>query len=126
MSNRYQNETPGPWEIDENGRRFRRVGHGCIEYPMQITTSYGTFDADNMPTPAKEVEPPHPKSWGKCPFASKCTSQCALYGETGCALVTGEGSITGKRCPFGDQHSIFMCAKDCALWTLCNRKENER
>lgn len=126
MSNRYQNEPPGPWEIDENGRRFRRVGHGCIEYPMQITTSYGTFDADNMPAPPKEIEPPHPKSWGKCPFVSKCTSQCALYGETGCALVTGEGANTGKHCPFGDRQNIFSCTKDCALWALCNRKENEQ
>lgn len=68
MSNRYQNEPPGPWEIDENGRRFRRVGHGCIEYPMQITTSYGTFDADNMPAPPKRSNRPTPKAGANAPL----------------------------------------------------------
>ena len=126
MSDRYQNEPPGPWEIDENGRRFRRVGPGCIEYPMQITTSYGTFDVDNLPAPPKEIEPPRHKSWGACPFVSKCTPLCALYGETGCGLVTGEGSTTGKRCPIGDKQTLFVCKEGCALWSLCNHRKEKK
>ena len=43
---------PGPWEVDENGKRFRRVGPGCIEYPMTITTTYGEFEVDKLLIPS--------------------------------------------------------------------------
>ena len=46
---------PGPWEVDENGKRFRRVGPGCIEYPMTITTTYGEFEVDKVPPPPEEI-----------------------------------------------------------------------
>ena len=80
---------PGPWEVDERGRHFRRIGKGHIEYMPTITTTYGEFEIDSVPPPPKVVEPPRPKSWGDCPFISKCTPLCALYCETGCGLVTG-------------------------------------
>lgn len=127
MSNRYQNEPPGPWEIDENGRRFRRVGHGCIEYPMQITTSYGTFDADNMPAPPKEIEPPRPKSWGKCPFVSNGDSQTRMALNVLCSEIGNGKNKTmrafddlcqmSKYCSgraggrYSDNHAINMAEK---------------
>lgn len=118
-----QKVEPGPWEIDEHGRRFRRIGNGNIEYMTTITTTYGEFEIDSVPPPPKIVETERPKSWGECPFLSRCTTQCALYGERGCGLVTGEATTTGKRCPFADKHNIFSCTEKCALWELCNRKE---
>lgn len=118
------NYEPGPWELDEQGRRFRHIGPGCIEYPMTVVTSYGEFEAGNVPTPKIRTEE-KPKTWGNCPFNSKCTQKCARYGEHGCGLVTGEAPSIGGRCPFGSKQTPFMCSEKCALWNLCNRKENK-
>ena len=115
----------GSWEVDEHGRRFRRIGPGAIERPMTITTTYGEFEVDRVPPAPKETEPALPKSWGNCPFNSKCSTQCAKYTESGCGIVTGEGPTVGRRCPFGDKVNSTRCSEDCALWTMCNsRKEN--
>lgn len=39
---RYQEDmTPIEWEIDEHGKRFRRIGKGCIEYAPTITLAGG-------------------------------------------------------------------------------------
>ena len=96
------NIEPGSWERDELGRKFRRV-----------------------PPPPKIVEEKRPKTWGDCPFRSKCTTQCARYTESGCGIVTGAPPVTGQRCPFADKHFFTTCKETCALWTLCNsRKEN--
>lgn len=112
----------GELEVDEQGRHFRRVGNS-IEYAPTITTTYGEFEMGSVPPPPKIVEAERPKTWGECPFLSRCTAQCALYGERGCGLVTGEATTTGKRCPFADKHHIFSCTEKCALWKFCNRKE---
>lgn len=112
----------GEWEVDEQGRHFRRVGNS-IEYAPTITTSYGEFEIGFVPQPPKVVEGKRPQTRGDCPFLSRCTAQCALYGERGCGLVTGEATTTGKRCPFADKHHIFSCTEKCALWKFCNRKE---
>ena len=100
---------PGPWEVDENGKRFRRVGPGCIEYPMTITTTYGEFEVDKVPPPPEDKEPPRPKR----------------YTDKGCGIVTGEGPTPGRRCPFGNKVNPTTCKDACAFWELCNnRKEN--
>lgn len=111
----------GEWEIDERGKRFRRVG-SCIEYAPTIVTSYGEFEVGSVPPPPKEIEVNQPKSWGFCPLLSKCSPQCAMHGETGCAIVTGDIPNAGKRCPFSDKRDIFICNEKCALWKMCNRK----
>lgn len=118
------NIEPGSWERDELGRKFRRVGNS-IEYAPTITTTYGEFEVGHVPPPPKIVEEKRPKTWGDCPFRSKCTTQCARYGEHGCGLVTGEAPSIGGRCPFGSKQTPFMCSEKCALWNLCNRKENK-
>lgn len=118
------NYEPGPWELDEQGRRFRHIGLGCIEYPMTVVTSYGEFEAGNVPTPKIRTEE-KPKTWGNCPFNSKCSPNCARFTADGCGLVNGEGPTVGRRCPFGDKVNPTRCGEDCALWTMCNsRKEN--
>ncbi len=115
---------PGEWEVDERGKRFRRVGNS-IEYAPTITTTYGEFEVGHVPQPPKIVEAKRPQTWGDCPFRSKCTTQCARYTESGCGIVTGAPPVTGQRCPFADKHFFTTCKETCALWTLCNsRKEN--
>ncbi len=118
------NIEPGSWERDELGRKFRRVGNS-IEYAPTITTTYGEFEVGHVPPPPKIVEEKRPKTWGDCPFRSKCTTQCARYTESGCGIVTGEAPSIGGRCPFGSKQTPFMCSEKCALWNLCNRKENK-
>lgn len=115
---------PGLWERDEMGRKFRRVAPGCIEYAPTVTTSYGTFEVGNMPVLKAAREPERPKTWGQCPFRNSCTEQCARYTESGCGIVTGVPPAVGKRCPFGDARNLLACTEKCALWALCNRKEN--
>jgi len=115
---------PEHWEIDEHGRKFRRVGRAAIEYAPTITTSYGEFEVGNAPPVQKITEDNRPKP-GDCPLLSKCTQKCARYGEHGCGLVTGEAPSIGGRCPFGSKQTPFMCSEKCALWNLCNRKENK-
>lgn len=111
----------GEWEVDEHGRRFRCVGT-AIEYPPTITTTYGEFEMGSVPPPPKIVEAERPKTWGECPFLSRCTTQCARYTESGCGLVTGAAPATGKRCPFSDSHSPVICTENCALWALCSKE----
>ena len=125
MTNRQQDNQPGPWERDELGRKFRRVGN-TIEYAPTITTSYGIFPMGEVPKP-REVKEKKPKEWGKCPFNSRCTQHCARYTDKGCGIVTGEGPAPGRRCPFGNKTNPTTCKETCAFWTLCSRKEaNER
>lgn len=117
MTNRQQDNQPGPWERDELGRKFRRVGN-TIEYAPTITTSYGIFPMGEVPKP-REVKEKKPKEWGDCPFNSKCTPNCARYTEDGCSLVTGAAPTIGRRCPFGDKVNPTKCSEKCALWTMC-------
>ena len=114
------NIEPGSWERDELGRKFRRVGNS-IEYAPTITTSYGIFPMGEVPEP-KATEAKKPKTWGDCPFRSKCTTQCARYTESGCGLVTGAAPATGKRCPFCGAHNPLICSEKCALWALCSKE----
>lgn len=108
------NIEPGSWERDELGRKFRRVGNS-IEYAPTITTTYGEFEVGHVPPPPKIVEEKRPKTWGDCPFRSKCTTQCARYTESGCGIVTGAPPVTGQR---KQQHSTWKHAlKNCGtLW----------
>ena len=112
---------PGEWEVDERGKHFRRVGNS-IEYAPTITTTYGEFEVGHVPQPPKVVEGKRPKTWGDCPFRSKCTTQCARYTESGCGLVTGAAPATGKRCPFCGAHNPLICSEKCALWALCSKE----
>ena len=112
---------PGEWEVDERGRHFRRVGNS-IEYAPTIQMSYGEFEIGNIPPPPKDIETPKPKTWGECPFRSKCTTQCARYTETGCGFVTGAAPAIGQRCPFCDAHNPLICSEKCALWSLCSKE----
>lgn len=115
---------PGPWEVDKRGKHFRRVGT-MIEYMPEITTTYGTFEAEFVPPPPKKIEEPHKKTV-LCPFNSTCSAQCAMHSESGCGIATGDPPTIGRRCPFGSKHNIFTCREDCALWKFCNKGEKTK
>lgn len=112
---------PGEWEVDERGRHFRRVGNS-IEYAPTITTTYGEFEVGSVPTSKNIITAERPKPPKDCPFLSKCTTKCARYTESGCGLVTGAATATGKRCPFCDAHNPLICSEKCALWALCSKE----
>ena len=90
-------------EIDENGRRFRRVGEHCKEYaPVLIV---------HEPAPAEPI----PQKLKACPFQSGLYPQCK---EDDCAFFKGgkckPGTATaGKRCPLP---AHLTCGNTCTMY----------
>lgn len=105
-------------EIDENGRRFRRVGEYCREYaPVLIV---------HEPAPAE----PMPHKLKACPFSSGLYSECkagdcAFFKGGECAPGTAQA---GKRCPLP---AHLTCGDACAMYKngrctlFCSRKETK-
>lgn len=121
-----KNAKPGPWEVDDLGRRFRRIGPGMVEYATKVTTTFGTFDQDELDGMERlektSFESVKEETTQYCPFStaidSKCREDCARHGMTGCGFVTGEPSHVGSLCPLPGR---MACRNDCALWKLCNK-----
>lgn len=112
------------WQVDERGRRFRRIG-ACIEYEPDVVSTFGNFPKsvyDRIEKPKPAIPEPKREHRKRCPFSklSLCADGCARYGVKGCGFVTGEPPKEGKVCPFPGR---LTCGKDCALWAMCNRKE---
>ena len=138
---RYEDENPGEWEVDENGKRFRRVGK-AIEYEMMISVAGGIeipeSELEEYNRRQKEAEEkrkaaameelknrPEPKS---CPFSSgnynTCKREgCPLFLKGKCAIAiladahgteqTDQTEQTqAAKCPF----SIYGRCKGCALF----------
>lgn len=138
---RYEDENPGEWEVDENGKRFRRVGK-AIEYEMMISVAGGIeipeSELEEYNRRQKEAEEkrkaaameelknrPEPKS---CPFSSgnynTCKREgCPLFLKGKCAIAiladahgteqTDQAEQTqATKCPF----SIYGRCKGCALF----------
>ncbi len=116
----YQQSSPGEWEVDGNGKRFRFDGR-CIEYEPTVITTCGTItqrQLDDLNARKKEKQkpvykPPEPSK--TCPLKSgmyaNCDKEaCAWYTATGCAQ-TCPHPATGKKCPY--KHTA--CTYDCAL-----------
>lgn len=122
----------GEWQIDEQGRRFRRIGKYGKEFAPQLLTTFGMLDADiaasvlaaerqGQKTTAQEPEKPK----YTCPFRSgmktDCTGeQCALYASDGCSLAAlGDNATTndtaGKSCPLNGFKSV--CRSSCVLYS---------
>ena len=120
--------TVGDWQVDETGRRYRKVGD-CIEYAMQITTTHGTMYADELQNLNKHLQeqpapvPEKPKTIDKlCPLKAfkggmnvKCDVNCTFYNGTGCRFGGADPErITdtkNKNCPF-----VGKCSDGCALY----------
>lgn len=124
---------PGAWETDKNGRRFRKIGNGCIEYERVITIDgvdvpeselaeyhQRRKEAERKRKEAEQTRPEPPKAQN-CPFAdgmqTTCTrDKCALYCN-GCAIpqlinAPARKSTDGLQCPFNKR----ACRTDCALY----------
>ena len=128
------------WEIDEQGRRFRRIGN-AIEYEMVIHTNgievpqseLSAFHERQKAADAKRKEEAERRAAEEakkpkysCPFSSGMNSacrreECPLYIADRCSIATIadglgveiEAKTTNKkqRCPF----SIYSRCESCAL-----------
>lgn len=107
-------------EIDEYGRRFRRVGEHCKEYaPVLIV---------HEPAPAE----PMPQKLKACPFQSglypRCTEDCSFYENGKCKPGTAQAA---KRCPLpahltcGDTCAMYENGR-CGLFRSRKERKNER
>lgn len=104
-------------EIDENGRRFRRVGEYCKEYaPVLIVHELA---------PAE----PMPQELKACPFQSglypRCNPLCSFFANGKCK----PGMATaGNACPMP---AHLTCGDACAMYKngrctlFCSRKETK-
>lgn len=118
---------PGGWEVDEHGRRFRRMGN-CIEYAMTVQTMAGEVYFDDldehnrrMKEQAEERRQAEIKALQagiterNCPFKMgrnlikiSCEKSCTFYMDTSCAFANmntrgikdtkGTGCIIAGRC----------------------------
>ena len=130
---------PGEWEVDEHGKRFRRVGN-IIEYEMMISVAGGIeipeSELGEYHRRQKEAEEkrkaaameelknrPEPKS---CPFSDGCNNTCKREGcniflKGKCSIATiadasgveiEEAPAKNSKCPF----SIYGRCQGCALY----------
>ena len=130
---------PGEWEVDEHGKRFRRVGN-IIEYEMMISVAGGIeipeSELGEYHRRQKEAEEkrkaaameelknrPEPKS---CPFSDGCNNTCKregcpLFLKGKCSIATiadasgveiEEAPAQNSKCPF----SIYGRCQGCALF----------
>ena len=138
---RYEEENTGEWERDSMGRKFRRVGKGCIEYAPTITLAGGVEiyedELEDFHKRQKEAEErrkaaaeeawrnrPEPKS---CPFIDGCTTTCRreackIFFRGKCSLATLADStgVTIEEAPANDKRkcpfSIYGKCEGCALY----------
>lgn len=126
--------TPGEWQVDKFGRRFRKVGN-IIEYEMELVTSNGTFPSSQASEIGSRMREERQKQIENemrkaskplfCPikalknsYGSMCDREvCAFYTGESCGLkggATAPGDTQGKKCPF----SSIKCRTDCVIY--CN------
>ena len=115
------NNNAGGWEVDKHGKRFRKVGN-IIEYEMEYTFPRIKKDPEKDAQALMEANEKYKRlHTGKgCPFKdglnTECLTECALYGNTACALAMKETppdkGTSGKKCPIYKRD----CNEDCALY----------
>ncbi len=97
-----------------NGRRYRDLGGGCIEYQPDIIRAHG------KPEPEPKKPEPEPK---RCPFRSiandRCQrEQCAFWLESACRLANLDHkpahNTEGLKCPINRERR--PCDAKCALY----------
>lgn len=124
---------PGEWQTDETGRRFRKLGEGCIEYEPTITVDGIEIPQSELAAyherrraaeqAAKEAAAKTPATPPRknCPFRESMQTdckreQCALFDGNGCTLarLTAAKETEGLQCPFSKYN--YKCRTDCALY----------
>lgn len=97
--------------VDEQGRRYRKVGEHCREYMPELVTAAGTFPPGTI---VQKVEREKPRPQRKdCPFAhglnTECRDDCAFFEGTGC----NRGIVkSGKICPLTRR----ACNDNCMMF----------
>lgn len=109
------------WKIDENGRRYRMVGKGCKEYEMEFSFVHSSKEDENRHRLEWEAQEAKRHTGKECPLkeglTTECLTDCALYGNTACALLMAEvppnKDTRGKDCPIYYKHK---CNEKCAFY----------
>lgn len=127
---------PGEWETDKNGRRFRSIGKGCIEYeplikidgveiPQSELAEYHQRrrEAEKARGAAEKVRP-EPPAAKDCPFKdglhTTCNREkCALYWN-GCTIpqlinAPARKDTRGLQCPINKRNQ--SCREYCAFYS---------
>lgn len=126
--------TPGEWQTDKKGRRFRKVG-GVIEYEMEVHTSGAVVPQSQLAAHTAQMEKDKRRRFEEerkkeaeaikvnCPLAggiqTTCIGEaCALF-LNGCVLAQLTGrqpakDTQGLICPLGQYKT--KCRTDCALY----------
>ena len=136
-----RDETPIAWERDSMGRKFRRVGKGCIEYAPTITLAGGVEiyedELEDFHKRQKEAEERRKAAAAdelrnrpparSCPFADGCHTlckreQCKIFYDGQCSITTVADAVgveieeapanDKRKCPF----SIYGKCEGCALY----------
>ena len=92
------------WQVDERGRRFRRIG-ACIEYEPDVVSTFGSFPKsvyDRIEKPEPDSLAPIREQHKRCPFSklALCSDECARYTKNGCALSPARPRLPGKGARF--------------------------
>lgn len=112
----------GEWQRDETGRYYRKVGQNCIEYAPEFTFAHPGRDKEREERERKEAQEREARrrTGRDCPFKgglnAECLTECALYGNTACALSMKETppdkDTSGGDCPIYRK----KCNGKCALY----------
>lgn len=111
------------WKTDKQGRRYRIIGAGAIEYeptvmvdgieiPESMLKDYHAAKAARIATGAqKQREREQALNTGKtCPLGRiECRKDCAMY-SGGCEMA--HYASEGKRCPYNSQ----TCRRTCGMF----------
>ena len=126
------NPTPGEWQTDKDGRRYRMVGP-IKEYMATIQTTYGVFDVDRAPSQIQNMKEQEQRQRQErsrkqqedmtgriCPIKkakqavkSSCEKSCAWYTGKSCMLadldIPVERDTEGRDCILTGK-CISLCA----------------
>ena len=135
-----RDETPIAWERDSMGRKFRRVGKGCIEYAPTITLAGGVEiyedELSDYHKRQKAAEEEQRKKQAEafknappvrsCPFINGCNTTCRrdackifIDGRCAISIIADAAGVEitqappkNAKCPF----SIYGHCESCALY----------
>lgn len=126
---------PGEWQYDSLGRKYRKIGKGCIEYAPTIQTTAGTVYLDELEEHNKrrkehtekriqeareaiknaKTERDCPFKLGKAVMHKSCDKSCVFYEDTSCVLASTDSkpieNIKDSYCPIAR-----TCTDKCAMY----------
>ena len=132
-NSKQEKPVPGEWQFDENGKKYRMVGH-CKEYaPMITTANGGTIYMDDLEAHNKRMKEQEEERLKElqeklrkepqrhCPFkvtrnsfVTNCKRECAFFDNEGCFFAEAEATkeTIGGLCPI----TTRACRETCGLY----------